>query len=162
VTEFLREWILGMTVMALICSVCLTLTPQCRVKSVLKMACALVMAIALLSPIAKLDMDGYARSLAQYRETLIAAESAGSDSADRLIRTVIENECAAYISDKGAELGLGAVPAQVQAKWGDAFWYPYEVWLGTERSEKLMICIEGELGIPRERMHWTDEINKAE
>ena len=157
-TGFLSNWILGMTAMALICSACLAFTPEGRVKSVLKMACTLAMTIVLLSPLMKLDMDAYAQSLAEYRETMLKAEHSGQESADRLIRRVIEQECAAYISDKGVGLGLGAISAQVRAKWGDAFWYPYEVWLDCESSEELMICIEGELGIPRERMHWSDEV----
>ena len=148
---------LGMTAMALGCSIAMSLTPEGRVKSILKMSCTLAMTLALIMPLGKLDMEGYAMSLAQYRETLLQAEENGEQSSRRLMRTVIESECAAYIVDKGAELGLGAVSVQVQAKWGDAFWYPYEAWLDIRPSEELMRCIEGDLGIPRERTHWSNE-----
>lgn len=156
-TECLSQWIFGLTAMALFCAAALALTPESRVRRIVQLACTLAMAIALLSPFARLDMDSYARSLARYRETLIAAENGGRNNAQRLSRTIIEEECAAYISDKGNELGLAPFAIRVQAKWGDAFWYPYEVWLTTPWSEKLSRWIEGELGVPRERMHWSNE-----
>ena len=156
-TAHLREWIYGMTAVSLCCAIAMSLTPDGRVKSVLRLCCTLAMTVALLSPLGKVDIDVYAQSLARYRDLLQQAEKSGTEKADRLNRTVIEAECAAYISDKGAELGLGAVSVQVQAKWGDAFWYPYEVWLEAQPSEELLICLEGELGVPRERVHWKNE-----
>ena len=160
-TELLRQWVLTLTAAALGCSVALALTPEGRVRKVVRLACTLAMAIAMLTPLCRLNLDSYALSLAKYRETLLAAEKNGADSAERLSRTLIEDECSAYISDKGTELGLGTFPVRVLAKWGDAFWYPYEIWLETQPSEELMRWMEGELGVPRERMHWLNENAEA-
>ena len=154
---WLREWIVGMTAAALCCSIAMSLTPEGGVKRVLSLCCALAMVSAMLSPLGRGNMEGYAFALASAREAAEKAEIAGRENADRLSRRVIEAECEAYISDKGSELGLGRVRTEVRAKWGDAFWYPYELWLDTEPSEKLRIFIEGELGIPPERIHWSNE-----
>ena len=156
-TEFLRQWVLGMTAAALGCALAMAVTPEGRVRRVVRLACTLAMAISMLSPLCRLDLEGYARSMAGYREALRAAEQTGAESAGRLSRRIIEDECAAYISDKGTELGLGSFSVRVLAKWGDAFWYPYEVWLARPQSDELMRWIEGELGVPRERMHWSNE-----
>jgi hypothetical protein len=147
--------------MALLCAAASALTPRSRVKGVVRLACTLAMTVTLLLPLCRLDMDSYAAALARTRETMRGAGQNGAESADRLRRTIIEQECAAYISDKGLELGLGEIAVRVLAKWGDAFWYPHEVWLETEPSEALTKWIEGELGVPRERMHWNHETNEA-
>ncbi|MGE4353500.1 MAG: hypothetical protein AB7D36_05400 [Oscillospiraceae bacterium] len=161
-TEILRQWILSLALTALGCSIALAITPEGRVRAILKLCCSVAMAIALISPVMRLNMDSYALSMAKYREIMLAAENKGAESADRLSRTIIESECAAYISDKGAELGLGEISVRVLAKWGDEVWYPYEAWVDSMPSEELMRSIEGELGIPRERTHWNDEITGTE
>lgn len=161
-TGFLREWILTLAAAALGSAVAVALTPEGKVKSVLRFAVSIAMFIALVSPLAGLDMESYAREMAAYRETMLRAEKNGAETADRLNRTIIERETAAYISDKGTELGLGAFPVRVLAKWGDEFWYPYEVWLETAENEKLIRHIEGSLGVPRERIHWSNEDSEAE
>lgn len=150
-----------MAITAFGCSVALTVTPEGRVKAVLRMCCSVAMAVALISPLCNINMDGYALSMAKYREVLAQAEKNGAESADRLNRTIIESECSAYISDKGTELGLELYSVRVLAKWGDEFWYPYEVWMEVLPSEELIRFIEGELGVPRERMHWLNEDAKA-
>ncbi len=160
-TELLREWILGLAAMALFCAAAAALTPQSRVKGVVRMTCALAMTVPLLLPLGQLDLEGYAAALARARETMRDAGQDGAESGERLRRTIIERECAAYISDKGLELGLGDINVRVLAKWGDAFWYPYEVWLDIEPSQALMKWVEGELGIPRGRLHWSNETAEA-
>ena len=160
-TGWLREWILGITAAALCCSIAMSLTPEGGVKRVLRLCCTLAMATALIAPFGELDVEGYAFAVSAGREAAIKAENAGRENADRLSRRVIEAECEAYISDKGSELGLGNIKAEVRAKWGDAFWYPYELWLDTQPAEKLRIFIEGELGIPPERIHWSNEAEES-
>lgn len=160
-TELLRQWILAMALTALGCTIALGITPEGRIKGVLKLCCTVAMAIAMLSPIARVNIDTYAHSMAKYREAVAAAENKGVEAADRLSRTIIERECAAYISDKGAELGLGNISVSVLAKWGDEVWYPYEVWLDGSASDELLRKIEGELGVPRERVYLKDENNGA-
>ncbi|MGI6028144.1 MAG: hypothetical protein ACOX81_01875 [Candidatus Heteroscillospira sp.] len=160
-TEVLRQWIQGMALTALFCSAAMALTPKGRIKSITRLACTMAMAVAMLTPLCRMPSDTLAQSLARCREATVKASVNGADTADRLSRTIIEEECAAYISDKGTELGLEINSVRVLAKWGDAFWYPYEVWLDTQPSEKLTGWIEGELGVPRERMYWSNEATEA-
>ncbi len=155
-TDFLREWVMGVAAAALMCTAAMAMTPKSRVRGVLRMCCAAALCCALLAPLSSAPLDAYADSLARLREAQLSAAETGTDSAERLERTIIESECAAYISDKGAQLGLPDAGVRVLAKWGDGYWYPYEVWLDIPKSDELMISIEGELGVPRERMHWND------
>jgi hypothetical protein len=117
------------------------------------------MTIALLSPVPHFDFASYAKSLEKYR--IEAEEAAGSATGekDNLSRTIIEDECAAYILDKAETLNLTVNSAEVSAAWSsEGYWYPYKAKLnitGTDAGrEKLTDAIESELGIPRDRQNW--------
>ena len=91
----------------------------------------------------------------------MAAEVVGSaeESANRLSRSIIEEETAAYIWDKAQAAGLAPEEVTVTVKWGDtSCWYPYEVRLRTDAppdaKARLTEILASELGIPRERQHW--------
>ena len=86
------------------------------------------------------------------------AEGAGEE-ADRLNRTIIERECAAYILDKADALGLAVSSAAVTARWSEeGFWYPWESRAACSESDRetLSAVIEAELGIPAERQSWEE------
>ena len=156
-TDLLREWVLGVAVTALMAMCAMAITPQSRVRGIVRMCCAAAMCASLIMPLSSADFSGYARGMAMLREAAAASGEIGGQSAERLSRTIIESECAAYISDKGEGLGLTVGEVRVLAKWGDEFWYPYEVWIDAPRSDELMMSIEGELGVPRERICWSDD-----
>ena len=159
-SELLRSWVLGLAGAALLGAFALTLTPEGRVRRVTKLLVGVVLALALIRPLADFDFETYAASLAVSREAETRAAALGETN-DRLQRTIIEAECAAYISDRAARLGLRPVSASVTAKWGDALcWYPYEATLRGEPDalarRALASAIEAELGIPASRQYWED------
>ena len=159
--ELLREWVLSLTGAALLAAFALALTPEGRVRRVVRLLAGVVLALALLRPIAEFDFDSYAASLAVGRDAAALAQSGWEDPGRRLERRLIENECAAYISDRAAELGLRVEAVSVTAKWGDALcWYPYEATLRAGQDaparSALALRLETELGIPAARLHWED------
>lgn len=159
--ELLREWVLGLAGAALLGAFALALTPEGRVRRVVRLLAGVVTALALVRPLADFDFDSYAASLAVGRDAAAMAESGFEQTNRRLERTLIEAECAAYISDRAARLGLRLEAASVTAKWGDALcWFPYEATLRASRDEfgrrALAEWIASELGIPPERLHWED------
>jgi stage III sporulation protein AF len=161
VRELLREWVLSLTGAALLAAFALALTPEGRVRRVTRLLAGVVLALALVRPLADFDFDGYAASLAVSRDAAATAADGWEDAGKRLERTLIEAESAAYISDRAAELGLRVEAVSVTAKWGDALcWYPYEATLrsGTDDLARraLEARIASELGIPPERLHWED------
>ena len=155
----LHEWVLNVVGAAMLSALALLLTPEGRCRSVVRLLCGAVMILAVLSPLRRFDFDVYSMSLAAYREQAEAAVLRGEESSDRLSRSIIETETAAYILDKAQAAGLMPEEVTVTAKWGDTLcWYPYEVRLRTEAGpgakEYLTQLLESELGIPRERQHW--------
>ena len=157
--ELLHEWVLTVVGAAMLSALALLLTPEGRCRSVVRLLCGAVMILAVLSPLRRFDFDIYSMSLASYREQAEAAVRRGEESNNRLSRSIIEAETAAYIWDKAQAAGLMPEEVTVTAKWGDTLcWYPYEVCLRGEAQtgakEYLTQLLESELGIPRERQHW--------
>ncbi len=156
--DVMREWILNLTGSATFCLLAMLLCPEGRVKKLLGLLCGIVMSVSLLSPVLEFEFDDYSEYMAKYRQEASEAAQSGTDEGERLKRTIIETECAAYILDKAKELSLDLNSVQVTASWStEGFWYPYEVRVSilSEHTgyERLTSLIEAELGIPSERQY---------
>ena len=158
-TDFLRNWIFSLAGTALVCAAALRLTPEGRVKSVLRLLCGVCLTAALLSPLLTAALDDYPLELARYRAQGAAAAAAGTEARRELDRAIIERETEAYILDKARALGLPLRAADVALRWStEGVWLPESVTLTGPYSAPLARAIEGELGIPRGAQHWkTDE-----
>jgi hypothetical protein len=164
--ELLRAWVMGLAGAAVVTGLALSLTPKGRVRSVVRLICGAVMIIALVKPVLEFDFDAYSLGLARYRADMERITESARETSDRLQRTIIEEECSAYILDKAHILGLDCTKAEVTVKWGDeGYWYPYEAHLQIngpqEQLNRLAGLIEAELGIPRERQHWNSNENEG-
>lgn len=156
-TGLLSGWIRAVCGAAVICAAALAVCPEGKVRRVLRLVCGVVMAAALLSPVAELDFDAYSRALARYGEEARRTAEGAQEEARELNRSVIEAECAAYILDKAEALGLAGCSASVRAEWSSAgYWVPRScrVCCPGGRSEALAAAIEADLGIPRSRQEW--------
>ena len=157
-SAILQGWIRALAGSAVICCAALLLCPQGRVRQVLSVLCGVVMALALVSPLRQLDFAAYAEGLALYREQARALTEQADAAYDSLTRTVIEAECAAYISDKAREAGLSVTSVSVSLEWGDAgCWVPAAASITAQEGarEVLAPVIEAELGIPAEQQIWS-------
>ena len=155
----LRDWIMSLCGVAVVSAIALGLTPKGRVRNVTKLVCGLVTVIVLIKPVLGFDFSAYSMNLAEYGAAAETGANNLQDTNERLLRAIIEEECAAYILDKAQVLSLDATSVTVTAKWGDEnAWYPYEAWLtvrgGEADRERLRNAIEADLGIPGERQHW--------
>lgn len=155
----LTEWLRALVGSAVFCALALALCPEGRPKRVLRAACGVVMAAALLSPVVELDMQALPEAIARYGEAARAVADGAEEEADRLNRTIIERECAAYILDKADALGLSASEVSVTARWSEeGFWYPWECRVSCAEGGRAALsrAIEAELGIPPERQSWEE------
>lgn len=158
--ELIRQWVLGLAGAALCCAVLTEITPKGSVKNVVKALCGMVMALALVSPLLKADGGSYALNMAKYRENAQAVSMQGKEISDRLSRTIIEEECRAYILDKAAVLGAELSEAAVTLKWSsEGLWYPVGCRLTGEYSAALETAIAAELGIAPDAQEWVENEN---
>lgn len=156
----IKSWIAGIAGAAVFCAVMTEITPKGSVKSVVKAVCGMVMAIALISPLLKLDFDSYSLNMAKYRVEAEKITAGGKEISDSLSRTIIEEQCETYILDKAQFLDAALSGAEVTVKWSsEGYWYPVGCRLEGPYSEALAGAIESELGIKREGQIWESDEN---
>ena len=143
----------------MVCAAALRLTPEGRVKGVLRMLCAVTMAAALLTPFLR---DGalpdYALELARYRAAAEALTGEGAALGQELDRGIIEQRMEAYILDKAAALHVGLSDAKVHLRWStQGYWTPESAELTGPFDDGLAGAVEAELGIPRSAQTWRND-----
>ncbi len=154
----MKQWIMGIMAASLLSSIALALCPAGRVKSVTRLVCGLVCALAIASPILRLDIDSLAVGIAAYEQQAEKITRQAEEEEKMLERTYIEEKYAAYILAKATETGASVQDAVVLAQWNDEalVWYPWQVTLYGTYSAELSRSIESELGIPAGRQEWRD------
>ena len=162
-TDIFSQWLHAVIYTGIVCSIALMLSPDGRVKNALKILCAVAMCAAIVSPLSELDFDAYSKAMARCRLDAEQYADQGEQYSKNLNRTIIEDECRAYILDKASALGLD-ITVSVTAEWStDGYWYPHEVRIVSEADEnqrgKLSDCIQTQLGISVENQDWSDGEN---
>lgn len=75
------------------------------------------MMLAVVQPLVGLDYDALAQVLSEYRVTAAGYGDALEQENERLVKAIIEEQTAAYISDKAEELGMDCT-AEVTYHYG--------------------------------------------
>ena len=159
-TGALRDWVFGIVGAALITSICMTITPDGKVKKVVSLACGLVVILMLINPIIEFDYGLFSQSYAQFRAEAAAFSQEGVAFNEKLSGLIIEEACVAYILDKGTKLGIHDLTAEVSARQSaNGYWYPYAARLTTaanqELRDRLSDSIYASLGISPEELIWS-------
>ena len=155
-TEALRQ----LCGLSLFCGIALGLMPEGGVKKAASIAWTVVLVMTVLLPLGTLDVSQYSLELAKYREMGEQLEERGDAVRDSMSRTVIEQECEAYIMDKAEAMGITVDTVKVRAFWSsEGVWVPEsaEIRSGCGESEKkrLSDLIFADLGIPAEKQEWS-------
>lgn len=151
-TELLRDWLLGVTCAAMVLAIAEALTPEGSIRKICRLAGGLVLLLAAVSPVVKLDEADLTRALTEYRVTAQDYGDALVEKNNILYKTIIEENTAAYILDKAKELGISCGAEVIFAYDEDGNPYPEEVrvfgrWTEAQKAE-LSRVLETELGIP--------------
>ena len=145
-TDWIRNWIFSLTGTALVCAAAQRLTPEGRVKAVLRLVCAVAMAAALFSPLLGGALETYPLELARYRSQAAALTEEG---------TAARRDLEAYILDKARALGAEITGAAVSLRWStQGVWLPESVRLSGPYHAELSRLIEAELGRERSAQVW--------
>ena len=155
----MRQWVMSVTAASLISAIAMALTPAGRVRQVTKLACGLLCALAVASPVLQLDIGSLAANMAVYEQRAQMITEQAEEETKMLDRTYIEEACGAYILTKAAEGSLAVDSAAVLARWDEdgLVWYPWSVTVDAPFDEGLSAVIEANLGIPRQRQSWRDD-----
>lgn len=103
--ELIRSWLLGITAAALIAAAADSLAPEGAAKKACRLAGGLVILLAVVKPVLTLEPADLSKKLTQYRYASQEYSAALETENLRLMKSIIEEQTAAYIQDKAAELG---------------------------------------------------------
>ena len=104
--EWLHNWIAGLTAAAVTAAAAELLTPPGPVEKVTRFICGIMLVAVLLGPLASVDRESFSMSLAGYRDSVADLTGDLEQQQNRLVRSYIEQECAAYILDEAQVLGV--------------------------------------------------------
>ena len=128
-----REWLLGITAAAILAALAESMMPDGGVKKAGKLVCGLMMAAAVLRPLGSVEVTDFALAL-EYDEQQTQALQ---EEADIRMKTIIEEELAAYSMDKAVQLGIPCQIRFVCREAGEGLFLP-------ESAEVLGITSEQE------------------
>ena len=153
--ELIRQWMMGMACAAMAAALAQSLAPEGGPKQMCRLAGALVLLLATVSPLLRLDEKALSRLTRDYQAASWETAGALEEENDILYETIIEERTAAYILDKAGELGISC-QAEVEYRYGqEGVPYPDQVriwgsWT-QEQRQALERVLEEDLGIPPER-----------
>lgn len=136
--------------------------PPGAVRRVGRLVCGLVLLGAILSPLARLDLSGGQRWLQDYLASLENREAELAETVNEQMKVIIEQEYAAYIVDKTAQLGL---TCGIRVECGlseEGLYLPLRVRVSgalTDRERaRIAQIIWEDLGVPEpEQLYITEE-----
>lgn len=156
--ELLRNWLLGVTCAAMVMALAEALTPEGSIRRICRLAGGLMLVLAAVDPLLKLDEADLSRALTEYRVTAEDYGDALVEKNNLLYKTIIEENTAAYILDKAEALGISCRAEVMFAYDGDGNPYPQAVnifgQMTEEQRERLSDLMETELGIPRSQQNF--------
>ena len=155
--ELIRQWLVGITCAAMIAALAEGLAPPGAVRKIGRFTGGLVLLIAVLKPVAAVDGQTLSRALAEYRLDLSAYGAQLEEENRGLMKSIIEEQTAAYIVDKAASMGLSC-QVRVEAGGSGEWPIPWRVTitgdLDGEAREALTRRIQEDFAIPAERQFY--------
>lgn len=154
----LKDWLLGVTAVALAVSLAQALTPEGTVKKVGRLVGGLVLLLAAVRPL--MGWEGAPLGGLSLSPDPAAVEEA-AQSGTQVMKTLIAQKAGAYIVDKGQSLGFSC-SAEVTVAEDSAGWpIPWEATVSGEwtqaQKKALSQAVEDELGIPAQRQSFREE-----
>lgn len=156
--EIIRSWLIGITAAAVIAALADSLTPEGPVKKLGKLAGGILLLLAVLQPVGKLGGIELSDLTAQYQLQSGAYSAALETENEHLLKTIIEEETAAYIQDKAAEQGIVCAARVTCAADEQGTPVPASVVisgaLSTEQIRTLQEMIEADLNLAPEQQRY--------
>ena len=155
--DIIRQWLLGITCVALVAALAESLTPPGAVRKVGRVTGGLVLLIAMLHPLMALDQDALTRALTEYRLELSTYSDELEEENRSLMKGIIEERSNAYIQDKAEEMGI---QCQISVEVGEEGDWPVPESvtvfgsLSEEQQAELTQAIEVDFAIPAERQSY--------
>ena len=152
--EWLRSWLFGMIASALILTILYALAGSGKLRSVIRFTGGVVLLLVMLRPLGRLEF-GWELSYETYSREIEKQIELYQEQNLKRTEAIIEEQVAAYISDKGLALGIVCDPI-VETRLRDGVPYPERVILDVPWDAALSDCIAADLGIAPACQIWQE------
>lgn len=156
--ELLRSWLVGVTAAAMIAAAAEYLMPEGGVKKIGKLAGGLLLLFAILQPFLSLEDRDISGILSRYRIETDGYSAALEKENVRLMKTIIEEETAAYIQDKAGRHAIACTVRVTCQLLEDGTPYPASVTvygdLTVQQEQELRRIIAEDISIGAEDQHY--------
>lgn len=126
--EWIKSWLLSITCAAIIAALAVTLCPEGFSKKLTRSAGGLLLLLAVLGPVTRLEKADITDILAKYQLWSEDAVLATAQGDQEIRKAIIARQTAAYISDKAVALGIQDPQVWVSCRMtGDGFPAPESV-----------------------------------
>ena len=102
----IKEWIMRVIVLSILCAAADSLMPEGAVRRVGKLVCTMALLCGILRPVSTLKGVDFTQYLREYSAMVEETRLELEQKTAVIQKTVIEEQCAAYIADKAAQLGV--------------------------------------------------------
>jgi len=164
--EWFRQWLIGITVAAMLNAAAKSLMPKGIVRQIGALTGGLVVLLAILQPVYRLDESRVEEVFFPYIGTTESYMLTAQTDTGSLMRDIIEEECGAYIQDKAKELGLECMVTVVCEEEGEGYPYPKQALvegrLSQTEKELLSAMIAQDLGIEEQNQTYRTESGEKE
>lgn len=150
--ELLNRWLPQIIAAVFLLAAVYLISPPGRMRAAVRFAGGLVLLTVLLSPLTGLEWTGVP-SYTDWESDVDGRIREMRSAYAETTRTLIEEKTAAYISDKGRDLGVTCRPT-VTAQLRDGVAYPFSAVMDCPFHPALSAYLTQELDIPPERQSW--------
>ena len=152
-----KGYLLSVSVCAFLVSLMIAILPEGGVKKVGNLIGALLMILAVVAPIAKIDVNRIAKSVTMFDMRTEEIRTGIEIQNRSVLSEVISERIETYILDKAEEIGV-SISAEITLDEEGGYPYPVYVLIKGAVSEEdkvyLEYLIERDVGIPPERQEW--------
>lgn len=153
----MKSWLLGIVLTSLAGGLARQLAPQGREQGMVRLVCGLLLALAILRPLAGREWERLEMDLSDLSGQSSELAEAYRKNQQESLSAIIEEKTETYIWDKANQLGLACTVEVAAVTGGEGIPLPDSVVIQGPYSETLAGIIEEEVGIPAEKQIWLEE-----
>lgn len=127
--DWMSTWLVSITSAAILAALADALAPQGTPRRILRLACGLLLLLAVLGPVKKLEAADLTEIIEKYQGEYFGYEETLARQSEDMTKGIIEERAGAYILDKATGLGLKGCSVSVSCRTaeGEEFPVPWRV-----------------------------------
>lgn len=153
----MRMWLLGIVLTALAGELARQVAPQGKEQAMVRLAGGLLLALAILRPLAGQDWEALELGKDMPDFQAEAQAEIYRKNQQNTLSAIIEEKTEAYIWDKASQLGLACRAEVTTAEGAGGIPFPNGAVLHGPYNQELARYIQEEVGIPAEKLIWLED-----